>query len=272
MQTATRETSRLGSLTVNDSIHGGVIEGFDVYRISSYGGDNWIVRDCLFKDFYGLYFSGLSTGWTIENCIKTNQGTFISTWGGQAFTGLTVRNCITEGLIGNMIGDGNLIVNTLFISNTARVGNSSNATIRNCIFIDSPNQSFQSLSSYGCYECQWWNNISAGNGFAFLSNFPGFQDNIDGVSTQDLFVSWSGPLLNYLEDDFNLLPGSVAEGGGLLGVDIGVYGGSSAFKQNTFYHAWPDTPQILQFGTTNPTLVQGDSLQVGGIVVPGHLN
>lgn len=280
LDTQTRRHTHLEGIIIDEEGSGSRIEGArftgDVY--ASTGADNITVQDCLFQISADVRITGVENcdNWLIQNCVFTsgagvnagNKGRF---W--------TISNCIFTGsstLVEYLTGDGNQINNCIInvsSSNSAFWG-CHDVVLRNNIIIGE----FELVGNEGnprCMDCVYNNNIRAnctncvfpspldpslGN-----SNFAGL--NIDEV-LEDWFTGTNGAFDYYA--NCNVLEGSVADGGGFLGTDIGVYGGSSPFVQGTLYHAWPNTPQLKEFGFLDNYLPEGDSLHVGGTITIGH--
>lgn len=199
----------------------------------------------------------MSSNITISNCL-------IRTLDGNAVTNALISNCLIgneENFGSDHIDQFNLVENVTFTNNILTVQNFS-FDVSNCNFennfiylISSANNGNDSPSSNN-----FSNNLFLGN--SFVSG--GTQ--IDNLYEQDLTVIFESVLSHnyydeYYSHDFKLLPGSIAEGAGLDGVDIGIYDGLLPWKDG----ALPSLPSIREF-TISPNTDQDGNLILNAVI------
>jgi hypothetical protein len=199
-----------------------------------------------------LVFSGTTSNIVISHCVIAGfRG------GNNSMTNNTIENCIVYASGLNGFNEGNIFNNNVFVAhptNGFSVSAVSSCIFRNNLFmgelVNANNQSIKNnlfennITTHSSDFCSVF-----GQGSNICSN------NIFDVAENSLFENFSSySFSEYFEQDFHLLPGSVAIAAGVNGSDCGIYGGENPFKEGGV----PFNPHIQMKDIANETDSEGN--------------
>lgn len=249
-----KTTAKFVKINLNTGSNGTIIKGISLPYTGNYD---------------KVYINNNVDDVTIENCYLTNIN--IDTYNASIYNNIQIkknyfwRYGITvgtgnydDGIITNLIltnnifagyvyfenGSNGIISNNLFMSNTLKLGTSSNFEIHNNILL-AENSSSITMTSLP--------NSSVTNNISIIDIFGTDNSNQSLVSEDDLFV---GSDDNSTDGQYQLADGSPAAGAGQSGIDIGPFGGSDPYRLSGL----PDLPNIYELTTGG--FIAGDEMDV----------
>jgi len=198
----------------------------------SFSSSNHIVRNCYINYLFGYLYSN----YTVVNTIITNN---------------IVRRV-------NSFNQLNIFTNNIFTGLDAGTSNFTFSNTSSCTFQN--NIIFNSHNSYNCgtnFIFSSNNNVFSYNIFIGFAGSGGtnniFTNNFNNVDKESVFVNISYPgtcpntYFNFSYSyDYHLQPNCVGVGAGSDGTDIGIYGGTTPWKEQ----AYPINPRITNFNVT----------------------
>lgn len=129
---------------------------------------------------------------------------------------------LTNSIIGNCVyndgGSDGIITNNIINALPYYAGNSNCGGLSNCVVGNNIFNRYQSTSFFNC-------NVS--NNLAPNTNLPAGNGNLTNVDMSTVFVNFDG---GFVDNVYQLKPGSPAIGAGGGGVDCGAFGGNTPFR------------------------------------------
>lgn len=178
-----------------------------------------VFQRCEFKrGAINMGAAGSTSSTTFDECILRTTGTNQNLNGGGG--GLVITRCILDNKTLNGCG-------RLFLKNSvildARLQNSSNAIVQNCVF------TYNGAPLWQVSGVQISNCLLTGASMFSNSNTSTETNNIFGVAAASIFVNETNDSYQY-SDDLHLSPTSGGIGAGNDGNDIGLYGTHAPMK------------------------------------------
>jgi hypothetical protein len=176
-----------------------------------------IFQRCVFDSPLYLGFSeGASASSSFDECI------FRGTISGRA-SNAVITNCILDGATLSLFRPSGLILRNSVVL-AARLQNSGNAIVQNCVF------TYSGAPLWQVGGVQISNCLITGTGM--FSNSSGNQEsnNIYDQPAGSIFVNETNGVYSF-DDDLHLAPTSPGVGAGNDGRDIGIYGSGSPYKE-----------------------------------------
>ncbi|WP_416439586.1 hypothetical protein [Phnomibacter sp. MR] len=200
----------------------------------------------------GVYVTGFV--YLSSNCrvVRTNaQSLFVSSgWTGD---NITIEECIVKDFYANQAAITNSRVRNSVITNVF-TANVNTTVFENCIFLSSgaypieqanqctfKNCIFPRITDWGTGQSNsfFYNNIMASSQLPILNNAGNAARNILGQTASETFVAQAGGDFSYVQN-YRLKAGSSGINAGTDGKDIGIYGGTSPYKDG----AVPPNPSV----------------------------
>lgn len=238
-------TSRINSLTFINNTDSTTVQGLIISNGLSYGnGTSVAIRNhyflrCNIGGTFNLAVSGTNTisNHVFKECIIN----ILSATNATIPNNIIFTNCFFN-FMGSLRGSNIYITNCIIgNSNVFQYGTSRNLLIENTIFMRTSADHFQSLESSIINNCIFFSATVTWGSNSGVDNI--LSQNCAGTFESGVCTGFS------YAGDYHLITGSPGIGAGTDGTDIGVYGGSSPFKDGGL----PVIPNIKAFSVSkNP--------------------
>ncbi|MBL7941654.1 MAG: hypothetical protein JNM00_02755 [Flavobacteriales bacterium] len=251
---------QVGVITMSYGSGGSIIKGLAVTGI--FGSDYVTANDVLVsgcridaQNPFSFSYLGTFNGWIVEGCVIFNQSN------GMGFPGSAGQNWIFRNNIvvhwnasgqwikysTNMTVEHNVFIQ-MNSSNASALGNNNVNLVFNDNIVYYTASNPPATLDESCTNCTFENNITY-SPYTSLPEFPG--ENFDNQNPQFVNVPLTNPSFTYT-NDYHLIPGSIGEGAGTDGSDVGVFGGVHSFRPFGWSNTMPRIDFIEVLSGTSP--------------------